>query len=141
MQLPAKASGEIVITAPFKHRVTAGKSTKIRTSVAPREHPLQRARRWHSILNTRPEITARALAKQERVSEATMSLTLRLLTLTPGVQKRLSASLTGGIARHLGLRPLNKIARLPAGQQSASFTALLANWQSMPKQKVDAVTG
>lgn len=130
VDLPSGHSGEVLITAPFQHRLAALKSRVGGNPKQPkrREHPLERAQRWERMLQSDSHLTARVLAKREHVSKATASLTLRLLNLTPAVRRQVLAEIENRSAYHFGLRPLVKIARLPSRQQSDAFQRLLARW-------------
>jgi hypothetical protein len=131
VQLPTGNTGEIVITAPFQHTVAGTRKrpdAKAR-QVKRREHPLERALRWKKLLQSNPGMTARSLAKKEKVSEATMSMTLRLLDLEPGIQERILSIAGLPSAYHLGLRRLAGIAATSPGEQRTAIEALLQHWR------------
>jgi hypothetical protein len=70
------------------------------------------------------------LAKEEGVSEAAISLTLRLRNLIPPVQQQVLDHAKNGAAYHLGLRPLAKIAALPGNEQAEAFASLVKRWRA-----------
>lgn len=134
------STGDVLITAPFKHRVAAAKTEVTPEKQPPkREHPLVRALKWQQMLKDNPELTARALAKQVHVSETTMSMTLQLLGLAAPIQEKLLFISGQPIAYHLGLRTLAKMAALPLEKQKVEFASLLSRWQGTPKPKSAAI--
>jgi predicted transcriptional regulator len=90
-----------------------------------REHPLERALRWQKSLQASEGITARTLAKRMKVSEATMSMTLRLLDLDQGIQEQILSMIGQPTAYHLGLRRLAVIAATPPSEQRRALCTLL----------------
>jgi len=127
----AVGTGDTVILAPFHRRVTMGQPKKVKKESIKRkdsEHPFERALRWSSALENRSNYSARQLAKLEKTSEPTVSMTLSLMRLTPSIRETLHLLIATGSAYHLGLRVLAKIAALPAQKQEEAFASLLVRW-------------
>jgi len=129
VQMPKNGTGGILITAPFKHQIGfPGKKAAKAKPAAKRGHPLQRAVRWKRILDEKPTLTARSLAKKMKISEATMSMTLNLLRLAPEVRERILSNIDHRAVRHMGLRMLGQLATKSLGEQQAAVSALMSRW-------------
>jgi hypothetical protein len=77
-------------------------------------------------------LTARALAKRMRVSETTMSMTLRLLNLSAAALECILSNLDHRAIRHLGLRFLGKLTTASPAAQQTAITAVLERWAERP---------
>ena len=115
-----KMSGDLDATFGFTGKI----SDKPRD-----EHPFERAVRWSALLEKDEGCLARDLAHREKTSEATVSMTLALMRLTPAIRQTMHLLVATGRAYHFGLRVLAKIAAMPSQKQGAAFAALLHRWR------------
>jgi len=129
VRIPANGIGEIQINAPFKHHVgRTGKMASAKDRSPKREHSLDRAIRWSKILQSNATLNARALSKEVGVSEATMSMTLALMGLSPEVRDYIVANREHRAVRHMGLRMLGRLASKSPAEQQAAVTAMMNRW-------------
>ena len=124
----AAGTGDTVILSPFHHRVTQPRKKKRITDKPGAEHPFERAVRWSALLEKDGGCSARDLARREKTSEATVSMTLALMRLTPAIRQTMHLLVATGRAYHFGLRVLALIAAMSPQKQGAAFAALLHRW-------------
>lgn len=124
VQLSAGKSGEVTITAPFRHRVT----TPVRREKKPAKqyalentHPIHRALALRKTLEANPGMEEQTLAARERLSPSTVCQLLKLTRLCPKVIEALLLIDNRASAWRFSIRRLLPLVTLSPADQWATF--------------------
>ncbi len=121
-------SPSAVIVAPFREEFRAAKPAADAHDEPPTVvHPIHRALAWQRKLAANPDVTQSALARRERVTGATLTYHLKLLSLVPEIQAFLLRLKTAPEFRRFSLRKMMVLAELSADAQRRRFAAMRPN--------------
>lgn len=123
--------GEVTLVTPFRQTIRLEHRVRTVPAAQPAiEHPIQKALRWHRLLESGAVSTRMALAKREGLTPGAITRIMLLLDLAPEIQQHLASLTTPGAIWHFGYRPMGNIARLSFEEQRVQFSAMVAQYES-----------
>jgi hypothetical protein len=124
VQTPNSSIGDILITAPFQHRIVVRRAKPQKNAKRIGHgmlHPLHRALAMEKVLAENPHLSPRAFALREGLSTATVCQWRKLLRLCPAVRQALLKINDRATAWRCSIRRLLPLAALPPARQCEAF--------------------
>jgi hypothetical protein len=139
VQLPNKSGGDVVITAPFKHRISAPASQARKhpkAALCGAQHPIHHALALERLLVADPRLTPQQLAIKEGVSPSSVCQWRKLTRLCPAVQEALLEIDDRATAWRCSIRRLLPLVTLSPATQWQKFEEVRRAKRPRPKLSV-----
>lgn len=119
--------GEVTILTPFQQVFRTGAAVPRRASPEPKvQHAIVRARKWQQMLDAGKVANRVALAKQLGVTPGAVTRILKLLEVSPDIQRFLESLNTKEANRHFTIKKVGELAGLPQSEQLFEFGKMRA---------------